>query len=950
MKKIYFSILICIMLFAVVALALVGCNNNALPRPVGLKLDGPTMTLSWKADARAKYYIVKINGNGMEDEKNTRKNSLSLANLGLVEGDYQLSVKACADGKEFSDSAWSEPISFSQDKDTGLTFKFVNNNKEVEVVSLGKALGNVVIPDTYRGVPVTSIGSRAFAGKSGLKGIVISDNVTAIGASAFYNCASLESLTLSKNLTKIGESAFQSCRSLSGTLTIPEKVTEIGKLAFAYCTSITKVEFNAGLESIGDSAFSSCTELTSVDIPDKVQSIGDDAFSLCSKLTSVKFGFGLTSIGEYAFASCANIEQIHFNVGLKTIGKGAFMLCAKLNTVVLSDTVETIADGAFYDATALTNVTFGSGLKRIGLSAFENTVIWDSSGNEVYLGKWFLGFKDSASIGAEVNLAEDTIGIANYAFAGIDETLSYVILPDSVKIIGDAAFATSKMSTVVIGEGATEIGQQAFYNCDKLTTVVLGAYDRVNGIMLGSSLKVINERAFYGCSQLASIEIPSTVEVINTYAFNKTAMYENATDGIVYADNWLVACNNARANGTVVVKNGTVGIANYAFYKCENISAVKIPDSVKTIGRAAFYLCSNLASVELPSTLEVIEDYTFYSCTKLAVPTLPQTLKSIGRSAFYKCALSNGSEADTDNDVLIIPDSVITIGDYAFYGSGYTTLDLEDYSVLHCGIDAVILGNGVTYVGEYAFYNIGTLKSVTLGDNVKSIGAKAFYKCEALSEIVFNRDLQSIGERAFYGCNSITNLILPEELTEIGNYAFYKCIGLTDVTFGSNVRSIGEYAFYGCAKLTDVVLSDSVSAIGKQAFRACTGLTSVTLNSNIQSIDAHAFYGCGSLTIYAQDAAAQTGWDARFNSAYRPVVWGCTITDGYVYSVTKNTNTVKNLNSTNKLSAPHRAGYEFVGWSTEKDATVAQYTAEQLESVDNGTTLYSVWVLKANKD
>lgn len=944
MKKICFSILICVMLCAVIACALIGCSSNALPRPVGLRLDGPTLTLSWRADENAKYYIVSIKGNELEDEKNTRKNSFSLANLGLAEGDYELRVKACADGKDFSDSAWSEPLTFSQDKDTGLTFKFNNNNKEAEVVSLGRASGDVTIPDTYRGVPVTKIGERAFTGKSALKGVVIGNNVTTIGASAFANCASLEKLTFSQSVTEIGTSAFQSCRSLSGTLTIPEKVTSINKLAFAYCTAITDLKLNNQLQSIGESAFTGCEKLQTLNIPDSVHTINGYAFSPCTSLKTVNFGSGLTYIGEYAFALCDNIESLTFNEGLRSISQFAFAKCGKLAAVTFSDSVETISNGVFYDDPLLTNVTFGSGIKTVGASAFRDTAIWKNSNNEVYLCNWFLGFKDYTAITANVTIQNGTVGISNYSLSSLPEIVSTIILPDSVKIIGTAAFAHSKLSSVVIGSGVEEVGVQAFYDCDRLTMAVLGSYDVATGKIDKSSVKLIGNQAFYDCKSLETIEIPSTVEAIDSQAFNGTALYKNSVTGIVYADKWLVGCDNSKANGVVIIKDGTVGIAKYAFYQCDKISGAQIPDSVTMMGRSVFYQCTNLVSVKLPSALEELPDYTFYGCTNLMLPELPATLKSIGRSAFYKCALSNGEEGDTDNDVLVIPDSVETIGDYAFFSTGYTFIDYESGGIVEGGIDSVQMGNGVKHIGEDAFYTTKTLKSVTLGNSVETIGEKAFYKCASIVSVSFNEGLQSIGAIAFYGCNGLTSVTLPNGLRDVGNYAFYKCTGLTELKLG-NVQSIGECAFYGCSNLTALVLPDSVN-IGKQAFRSCIKLQSVTISSNVSNINDHAFYGCNSLTIYAQNAAAQSGWSARFNSSYRPVVWGCTLVNGYVYSVIKNDKTITNLNDANKLSAPQRVGYEFVGWSTVKDAATAEYSAEEFSNVAGGTTLYAVWKVK----
>ena len=939
MKKLHFLILISVVLCATLAFTLVGCNKDALASPEKLEFDGPTLTLSWKEVKDAVYYVVNISGNGESTDKNTRKNSLSLSNMKLDEGEYQLRVKAVGNGNV--ESEWSSPLSFAQDKDTGLTFRFSTDYKTAEISGLGKAEGDIVLPDTYRGVPVTRIGDRAFASKSRLTGIVMSDNIVSVGASAFYNCTFLKNVTFSKNLKTIGERAFQSCRLLEGNLNLPSSLEAIGENAFVYCTSITGVAIGNNLESIGVNAFSYCEKLTSIVIPDNVKSIGNSAFYGCKLLSSVQLGKGVENLGEYAFAECKALKTINFNEGLVSIGNYAFGKCTELKTAVFSSTVKAVGEGAFYQCSKLDDVRLNAGLNRIFTGAFNETKLWNDSANEVYLSGWFLGCKDKKAV-TNINIANGTVGIANSALAGF-ENLPQVILPNSVKIIGDAAFAYSKVSSVVIGSGVEEIGVQAFYKCESLTTCILGSYDFNEGKLAASSLKLINEYAFQGCSRLENIEIPNTVEVISTYAFNDSALYKNASNGVVYAGNWLVGCDNSRANGVIVIEDGTVGIANYAFNKCTNISGVEIPDSVKTIGRAAFYNCSNLAAVTLPSGLEAIEDYTFYNCTQLVLPQLPDTLKKIGRSAFYKCALKNATGTDTQNDELRIPDSVESIGAYAFFGCGYVTYDLELGLVNQCGIDVVILGDGVKSIGENAFNAISTLKKVVLGASVEEIGARAFYNCAGLKEVSFNAGLKSIGARAFYGCAGLEEVSLPDGLLKVDDYAFYKCVGLKKVNFGANTREIGRYAFYGCTALESLNLPATVETIGAHAFRSCRNLKSVVLKSGVVNIAEHAFYGCKALTIYAQDSSAKEGWNARFNSGYRPVVWGCEIKDGYVYAVTKTSSTLSNINTVNVVSAPERDGYTFVGWATSENATVAEYAAENISDAPDGTKLFAVW-------
>jgi uncharacterized repeat protein (TIGR02543 family) len=108
----------------------------------------------------------------------------------------------------------------------------------------------------------------------------------------------------------------------------------------------------------------------------------------------------------------------------------------------------------------------------------------------------------------------------------------------------------------------------------------------------------------------------------------------------------------------------------------------------------------------------------------------------------------------------------------------------------------------------------------------------------------------------------------------------------------------------------------------------------------------HAFYGCANLTLYAEPTESLDGWSARWNSSYRPTVWGCRLSEegDYVVSLAKQAGTVQNRNSKNTVSDPNRAGYTFVGWGTNSSATSATYTSENLTDATNGRTIYAIWI------
>jgi uncharacterized repeat protein (TIGR02543 family) len=319
-------------------------------------------------------------------------------------------------------------------------------------------------------------------------------------------------------------------------------------------------------------------------------------------------------------------------------------------------------------------------------------------------------------------------------------------------------------------------------------------------------------------------------------------------------------------------------------------------------------------------------------------------LTYIGRSAFYKCGSSAAvTLTDTESDVLVLPADVKYIGDYAFYHCGYSeSASIEEEQYFNTfGIDSIIFGSSVEYIGANAFYGFVSLKEIDLG-STKHIGEKAFYKCESLKKVNFGDSLITIGDKAFYRCIALEEAKLPSTVTEIGNYAFYRCEGLKSVELDS-AEIIGNFAFYGDSGITSIIIPESVKFIGKQAFRNCNGLTSLILSSSIETVDQHAFYGCSALTVYADFTAVPEGWHKYWNSSYRPVVYGCVLSEDKTYIIYVEKGNIANLNSSNTLSAPIRDGYTFVGWGNSSTTDVPAFTVANLSEAEQGKKLYAIW-------
>ena len=336
-------------------------------------------------------------------------------------------------------------------------------------------------------------------------------------------------------------------------------------------------------------------------------------------------------------------------------------------------------------------------------------------------------------------------------------------------------------------------------------------------------LLVHSQRSLSMCSfRLFGVEKPKEKEVLSTKVTQEDL--EDAVEdelGVKYSkDGKRMLEAPEYLGGEYTIRKGTKVICDGAFWACEKLSSIHIPDSVTSIGDRAFYNCKSLTPIHIPDSVTSIGEYAFECCENLTSIHIPDSVTSLGYGAFDHCNLTS----------IHISDSVTCIGDYTFY-------HCENLTFIH-------IPDSVTSIGDRAFKNCESLTSIHIPDSVTSIGEEAFSNCEDLTSIHIPDNVTSLGGSAFDGCNKLTSIHIPDNVTSIGDYAFENCNNLTSIHIPDSVTSIGDSAFKNCENLTSIHIPNSVTSIGDSAFNGCKKLTSITLPQGVKTINEEPFSGC----------------------------------------------------------------------------------------------------------
>ena len=783
-------------------------------------------------------------------------------------------------------------------------------------------------------IPDGSDNNSPFVG-SKFNDVIIGNSVTSIGSYAFYGCSSLASVTIGNSVTTIGDRAFAGCSGMT-ILTIPSSVTSIGNEAFfgvgirkinvsvtnysAFCNNkvmgyicetfdypVTLIDRNGneikefvipyGVTKIDKFAFYYCIGLTSVTIPNSITSISDGAFRRCSGLTSVSIPSSVTSIGYYAFSYCFSLTSVTVDWETPLVINSTTFQNSNLFNVTLY--VPSGCKKAYQAADYWKDFRNIVGISDSNVITFTDANVkalcvanWDTNGDGelsegeaadvTSLDNVFRNNQEIVSFG-ELQYFTGLTSICENAFQ-FCETLTSVTLPNSVTSIEADAFNNSGLTSITIPQSVTSISDRAF------------CYTGLTAVVIPKSVVSIGEiNIFGGCTALKSIVVEDGNPVYDSR--------ENCNGIIKTATNELIA-----GFKTTVIPESVTSIGKCAFAWDAVPITYTIPNSVTSIGDMAFYNCKELESLTFSNQLMTIGKEAFFQCNSLKVVTFPNSVTSISDDAFEGCSsLTSVHISDLDAWCKI-----------AFGNSTSNPLYYAHHLFLNGEeIKDLVIPNSVTSIGDYAFIYCSSLTNVTIPYSVTSIGCGAFYECSSLISVTVENPMPVSITRDVFSNRANATLYVPygsKATYETANYwkdfkEIVEIVGDNIIFADAHVKEIcvanwdtngdGELSEKEAKSVTclgsvfknkDITSFDELryftglTTLDELAFYSCTSLKSIIIPKGIKSIsDNCVLAGCDALTSLKVDED-NVYYDSRDNcnaiieTATNKLVCGCPVT------------------------------------------------------------------------
>ncbi|MBE6976884.1 MAG: hypothetical protein E7439_06830, partial [Ruminococcaceae bacterium] len=775
-------------------------------------------------------------------------------------------------------------------------YTYTVSNGEATITSCSDTQGgDIEIPSTLGGYPVTSIGDGAFS-DMGIGAVEIPDGVTSIGGGAFAENHNLLIVNIPDSVTSIGDFAFSGCNRLPEII-IPDSVTSIGDGAFSGCNQLLEIIIPDGVTSIGDSVFASCTSLTSVTILDSVTSIGKWAFYGCASLTSVTY----CGTEEQWNAIIIGTSNSYLTNATRQYHNYQNRICTICGA---KEPKKIIASG-----TCGTNLTWT--LDDEGTLTISGTgAMWD--------------FIDDGDF--------DSSKMPWYNRRG---TIKSVVIENGVKGIGYCGFwGCSGLTSVVIPDSVTWIDEYAFAFCDNLTSVTYcGTKEQWNAMSIGAhnrqltnAVRQYHDYAGASCAEQKTCTVCGTISAPGHIWREATCTEAQmciscGAEGDAALGHEYIGYNNActrcklnvtasgqcganaywvvDSTGTyyiygsgemwnfesydderpfyyanrIVILNGVTSIGRYAFVQM-NID-ITIPTSVTKIGYHAFHWCEDMTEFTYCGTEEQWNaiDIADYNAPLVNARRIPEHMWS-GSSdcsesgVCYTCGLTKEA---SNHDYLASSDACGNCGlnavDYGWcgtnvkwlldnagtlyiYGSGemYDYNDWSHYTPWgsYCSnINTVVVSAGITYIGTEAYDSYwgdySFTSAIYCGTNLSIARGNS-----AFTEVLQYHDYRN--ESCVYcGKSSVV------ASGKCGANLSWKFDELGTLTI-SGTGDMYDYESWGApwydhyANIKSVIVKEGVTSIGEYAFDSCEKITSILIPGSVTKIGYGAFSYCTSLT------------------------------------------------------------------------------------------------------
>lgn len=738
------------------------------------------------------------------------------------------------------------------------------------------------------------------------------DSVTAVAPAAFFEGLTgpeykLEKVICSSNLEFIAQVAFGSNFSIK-EIDLPVTLHMVADYAFDSSNAITDVYYGGTEEDrdeivIGTGNTYLTNAIWHYTEPQKntfvdgslTYQVNEDGES-CSVVACDQDitgevvvpaevnGFKVTAIGSgdsegTAFYNCEQLEKVIVSEGITSIEFRAFEGCENLTTVQLPSSLEKIGENAFNNCPNLQDVYYD------GTKADRNVITVEEANEPLMNAVWHYKEATSWKLEDGVLTISGEGAMENYAKAVKQPwyekrtQITSVVVEDGITEIGDFAFyGLTNLKEISIADSVTKIGDYALKNCSALSEV-----------QLPEKLESVGESAFYGCTALKDIIFHENVQSIGSYAFSRctelnkvifegdapeiqTGAFSGVRASVSYPEEktgwtadkqqnyggqlswnqplpWDVVNHTLTITSDSYMKNYESAAKTPWYANRADIISIVVTEGVTKIGDYAFYGYSNLTSVQLPDSLESIGNYAFKNCGKLSEITLPEKVSAIGESAFYGCGLAE----------IAIPSSVTEIADYSFArNTGLKNITFE-------GSAPTIAAHAFSGVKAKAMYpeddsswnedikqNYGGTLQWDDTEEKQQCGTNAYWKVEngtltiSGSGAIDNYDSAAecpwVDQRA-----SITKIVVEDGITSIGNFAFYGMTNLTEISLADSITSIGAYAFKNDSSLETVVLPSELTQIQESAFYGCLKISSIVIPAKVTKIGDYAFSRCSSL-------------------------------------------------------------------------------------------------------